>query len=469
MLSYVPFAVLALIASIVAFSPCASGDRPPGVQMRNSLWGWCAGALVAVVGFAVFRHVEPLGERLTPSLWAGLLTPLAVMACSWRMGGQGLAYRVVSIGWPALALAWGVVPQKDVLGLSLSVLVASASLCVLGMALFGCERGLDAMLVLFAGATLAFLGSFVQERHEVWSTPLAGALLAGTFAVGLKLEARKVPSAWVTGLGVVLLLPLGYFLATRVVWVGDFALLAAAGVGAAVLAAWMLPEHKRADAFRFVLVAVVFLSLATLAFSLRRGFGMATVGCFAVIAATMIGSRQAVLAASPLLGLGLFRAIREMHPDATRALDIGQHYALIGILLGAMMVMAGFTFAAQSPESALRRLAMGVAVLMAVVLAPVGLIVLLGSKGSVGLLIGLFLGPVLLGMSGHKAMGSWVWTLPMASVLGLALGPLEQAAEWTRTEKLPWVGWLAVAVAALCVVAWLLRGVTPTAPEEAKA
>ena len=173
---------------------------------------------------------------------------------------------------------------------------------------------------------------------------------------------------------------------------------------------FMLPDGEN-DTTRIALAAIIAVSLATIAFGLAKATGMAVALSTMTLLFLGVGNRLAALSIGPLFGLVFYRVLKEIDLHATKALDIGQHYALIGVLLGAVIPLLPADWAIGSKfKNGMRSLLWTVLILG----APIFIAVMLGEKGSIGFVGGLGLAGLCQALRGQKSL------LPLAIIPGLA-------------------------------------------------
>lgn len=289
---------------------------------------------------------------------------------------------------------------------------------------------------------------------------VAGVLAAAAAELVRRQKGAAVASTVGAALGMAALFAGGaMLLAQRYLYAQSVGNLAAAAVGAALIVHWLLSTQDSDESgLRFTLASVVWVAMATLAFGIDRGFGMSVALLAAGALLAAVGSLRGLLSLGPVVGLVLYRVFRETHTDSSRAFDIGQHYAIIGLLLGVLLPLA---FAAWLPRTSASSGRHSVATLLAAMLflgLPLASAVFLGAKGAVGLLVGLGAASFVEGFRGAArpivlALGG----LASASLL-VGYAWLEPWLDLARDEKLPLLGWIVgIGLAVAIVIALLGR------------
>lgn len=228
----------------------------------------------------------------------------------------------------------------------------------------------------------------------------------------------------------------------------ELGILFVAGVAIGALCCWA--SGTGSSVASTGLQALLWLAAATYAFSVARGLGMAVIGFAGISAATLGGSATVVAAATPVLGLAAFRAFRDLSPDLSRAFDIGQHYALIGLLVGVVTVAGLLEWYKVGPQKSVwARLSVGAMVSLVIV----GALGILGPKGGVGLLIGFGLGPLFaaIGKVGVRGAFGLASAGMSATMIGYpAVAPLQ---DWTTDRKMNMAIAIGIAILVLAGIA----------------
>lgn len=451
MTTLLPFVALAL-ALLAAFATRRATDR----KIWNPIaWRSLVGALVllAVLTAAAWQL---RGATDAVSTFEGVV--LGMCAAFIALGLNGGPAASLALGVAAAAGAkWSVstgsfLQDAVLIGASLAALAAWTE----GDEAPGAICSLGALL-----ATVADQLGAATSREEPYASAgvvlVLGAVLIGIAVILISQSLSTATFRKIAPVVAVLFAAWGAVCCTRYMHLegGPVSLFMAVVVAFAVHK--MLPPTNPSDPLRSGVAALLWLGLATVSFGLAKSLGMALALGLAAAMLCMLDNRRALLTLGPLVGLVLYRTFREAHPDISRALDIGQHYALVGLITGAVLPLL--------PSDWLRtgRSAAG-ATLWGVLLVglPAVLSLVLGAKGAVGFVAGLGLA---LWIESFRAEAS---VLPVALSAGIA-GLLFATYGWTaslgalsRDDKLKFFVWTSVVVA---VVAMALAAIRYRAPK----
>lgn len=364
------------MAALAAAACAAAGLFFDGPVRTALLAGACGAALGGVASLG--------GRGLAGTAFGGALAGLGLGLAGWLLPADQSTHASV-------ALATGAA-----LGGGLGALTGSASVAVWSLVGIG----------LMGGAALGLERIGGPPTQAAWLLMAAAAApLLASFAEPKEGESR--PPAFV---GLVILLALSSLLVPA-----HTAILAVAALGVGVVA-WSM--GGRPGGVPVALALAVWVGLATFAFAEARGLGMALVGVVAVAGLASAPSPSARLTLGPLLALAAYRLFREVYPDTSRALDIGQHYAILGIVVGVAIVLGAADWA-RTQERAFKSAAAGVVVAI-LTLGCVGVaIVMLGAKGAVGLMVGFGLAPAVEAFRGERNPAGLVVA---CGALGAAIG-----------------------------------------------
>lgn len=476
-------------------------------------WISLAIALIAVVArdgvsFQVSRRRQeaPAGAFIVLVVLVGL-----AMLAGWKYpdfaNGLVPALTGFGIGILLVVVAYGIglFPSQAAAGRSAPIAMAAAAVCFAGW--YG-DKGTLAMV--FGAASAGWLlsvGKAVESnpwamRAAIMAGSIVGANFLGTQALGGDAgPAAGTILALMASLAGILGGVCGLFFGKKsgahiatfvaaliavILWVGGATLLTRQGMllshtpyllgGAAILGAivhWLIPEDLASTTVRTLLGAVLWVAAATIAFGYEKGFGMAVALVGGAGMLLLIGNRRALLSLGPLAALVLYRVFRTGHPDASEAFDIGQHYAMIGVLLGAMLpIMAQEWLRVTSKKAGGAVLLAGGLWILLLAAAPIPVAVGLSDKGIVGYMVGLGLAPVLEGARGERATHSLALTLGLSAAMTLLYDWLSPHLNIDRHGKLIALAWiLGVFVVAGFLIAALSSGSEEKVkqPEQAQA
>jgi hypothetical protein len=407
-----------LVALLGAYAANRFGDA--GTKLSNSVGLLVGSILVLLSAYAPKRR-----EAETAYMGLGV-TGVALMVCLWpdQIRTSGLAL-MAGFGFAALTLG-----------------DEAASLTAVGGSLI-------------AAATV--LGRYGSDEpsytHAGIAIGLGVCLLGILWQASQRLKAPGKP--WTAIVIRILAVGLAFVVGSRYLGLHDAWVSMALGVAAGVAVWAITPAEDVVDPGRSVVATVIWIGLGTLAFGLARGYGMALALALAGGIHLILGEKRSLTTCGPLLGLVLYRIFREAHLDASRALDLGQHYALIGLAIGAALPLLPERWWATKPDNVALQSLGGFLWTLVWAAAPFLAALLLGPKGVVGFVVGvgfssLFtvsgLAPSLLPLAAAAAAGS---------LSSLTFGWLEGLTDLTRDEKLHWV---LIAVVPMSLVVLTLAG-----------
>ena len=336
------------------------------------------------------------------SIWQGGLTTYAQLAALVGVGLSALVIRSATLG--RLSVILTALVAADALGRAASV---------------GIGIGHAGSVVAVSFALVTFAVGFIKVWPTTWLKSLICGLAAGV---------------------------LGYLIAERVVHLHESAI--CAGLGA--LVAWISDlalDSEETGVGRRTLVGVMWIAVSTVCFGFAHGFGIAI--CLAVGGAyfAMVQCDAGLLCLGPALGLAIVRVLRELHPDASRALDLGQHYAIVGLAVG-LAVPLLVNEIGGTKKSGLSGIGWAILAMM----VPAISLTLTGAKGAYGLVVGLGLASLFSFANSKERL------LPVA--IGSAVGAISileygWLSDWfskSRNDKLHLAVWLVGA----CIVGILL-------------
>lgn len=464
---WVPWIALALAVFAVVAGRNRATQEPESKKLgmaAHMAGGLCLalGIALAIAGFSQ--------QNIQPSAWHAGLGALMGLAFAALLGFVGSRFDSVHqnrLGPAALGLAaMGLtllfppefrpaLPLGAVLGMgagawilaftpthwpSVATLSASAALAVNALGQYsGGDTLSGAGVLLGAGVVLAMLVAHFVFPPKDGHGPQPLSLLVGGVAAAA--------AVWL--------------LASNAMGQPTLAQAAVAGVAVGLVSVWLVPKESNDDHLGLAITFVTGLGLATFAFGVGKGFGMAGALLGAWLVTLIAGNGRAAAGLAPLAGLVVYRLMREMHPDASKALDIGQHYGLVGLMVGLSIPLLAMAWFKRQGESEPRKTAMG-ALLWAIVLLviPVAGAIVLGAKGYVGLMAGVGIGGAVAALAGYASEKSLALAMSLSAGLAVQYAWLQTRLDLTRDEKVQALGLSAaiLVILGLAIAALSRRG-----------
>ena len=437
--------VMALLCGLLSTVP--KGVKRFCVPNLWSIVGYAA-LLIAADCIAIkFGHIDDRRAIIFCTATGGGVAILAAIlgelsfgvGASLAVSGACMAHLVRADAFPAVGLAYAFAVSMSVLFFPsrLTTLTAAIVGAIIPMADYlgkaqwaGAQRAIIgvALGLALCAATVIFLGF---QRAVPRSFGKMGAVLATILGAAAGYAVAK----WSIG--------------------GDLWIIVGVSAIACLVVHWLIPPDAEPIPLRIGIATVIWLSLGTIGFSLLKGFGISAAMVEAIFVLALLGNGRAILTTGPALGLVAFRVLREASPDFSKAFDIGQHYGITAVVIGAILPCLFWDWRTQQRSEkpildSIGNLLWG----FILVSLPVLSIVVLGAKGSSGVVVGLGLSGFILMSRGCKSV------LPLAAAMGAAIANTA-AVDWvgeslslSRGEKLHsfgyWTG--AVAIAAIGIV-----------------
>lgn len=325
---------LGVLANLLGLAALVVFRATPEVDRMPALVGLVLGGLACVLGS--WGGGPAFGVAAASALH--LLPPTALPTAGLALiAGTGLG--ALTVGGEVSALAAVLVVAADNLGMRHSALPGSAFV--------GSQVGLGLAIGAYVWRSSPKIGA-------IWGAVLVG-VIAALGAVGV---IREQPLTICVGIGAV------------------------AGI---VLQLLMADEESESS--RVGLAAVIGVGLATVAFGLGKGVGLALATLTAVGVLLAVENRRAVLALGPLVGLTLYRVLREAGTGATRALEINQNYTILALVIGLALPLLPVDWLRMRVRAvhAAGTLLWGI---VAIAAAPL-VVTAFGMRGGVGFVVGL--------------------------------------------------------------------------------
>ncbi|HJP83931.1 MAG TPA: hypothetical protein VJ835_10545 [Fimbriimonadaceae bacterium] len=314
-------------------------------------------------------------------------------------------------------------------------------------------------LITAALVALCFAADFMGAQ-AIETTPagmtgtLFGLATAVSSMLGMLVSRPKADrSSGVGGyLGVGILLILGYVVGSRLVESREAWMIFDGAVLVGLVLNTLIRPDGSNDSFSFLIGTVIWIAIATLAFSFFKGFGIAIAAVGAGASLLMLENGRALQSAGPLIGLAFYRVLRESHPDTVRALDLGQHYAVIGMAFGMLAALFPTEWVqrrwSESLTSGFGRLIWS----FILALIPVAMAVVLGAKGIVGFVAGLGFAAFVDGLRGGSSILPIALTGGLGALVAVSYNWFTKLLDLTREEKqiaFYWIAGVALGLGAL--------------------
>lgn len=430
----VTLVVLGLISALVR----------PGASI-NSLVPGILGAAIAIG--LIFFNKEP---KVATQIAVGLgFAALWLSALRGHPGGPGLWLSGVAVG---VASGSFLVQGPSEVPLAMLRPVAASAAALLGIAAFFRSLPEASKGAIFAfpvaaiatGVTSSLTGATEVEALKILGPGIGVAVvivgLIASFAKNREVSDFLIVPA-ISGAALY-----GYITTqskvqelTLIAVVAAFAAALCVGVARSTFSRWAT-----------LMSAVVALALANVAFTEGRGHGVALIMVFLLAVAGVLGEWKVMAGMTAGAAIGVLRAVRYAYPDTTSTLDMGNHYALMGVVFGFALVAVAVEIARNDWRTTW---ASGFAGLLIVP----GLCLYLGSKGAVGMVVGMALAGALAFNAHRHALAAAACGLTGTGVVLASFGWVSPLLTGPRDERLKWLGYLLVPAALLVVVGFGLN------------
>lgn len=413
---------------------------------------WIGAFAIVVIAVLLSRHFGSPSQASTISVGAliGAVT-IGLAAVLESFGAQGAALLALA---GAAGAVTSLVAQKD---LSNAVLSETAIATLAALAI-GARA---TMIVSIAMAALSFsqiLGTYAnssftyQSSGEMFMLALALLGVAGQIVQRFgKLDAKVwIPVSVVLALGIVYGCSAKQ-LAGDIVWKPLLLAVLAAAI------AHFSFSNEETGSFSAVLLSVIWIGLATVAFGVSKGFGITLVLVVSLSLLILWNSDKPILSAGPLLALALHRVFRELHPGISAAIDIDEHYALIGFSVGVLIPLLPGEWLERAKGVAASRTASGLLLWEILGLATPALLALfLAPKGLLGFVTGLGFCGLLALFKGRGSLTALIVAAGLGAVSVIEYGWVEGLSQMTRSDKIHWFEYCSAGLALAAVLLYFL-------------
>jgi hypothetical protein len=402
--------LLALVLAVLAaLFPFKRDDQPPP-GWRGRIAGTRSGSLLTAIAILIFGGATMVwptifhhGKTDALALIFGAL--VAIVAATADSKSEAFAFGIAVFGASLLHLdlfSAGEVATAQV------AFVAGAFIAA--FATGGLRPTLNGGYLCALSAIFVVAVDFLGRMNAVTSVSAASAglylglaFLASSVICGL--VAKFAKSALVSGgIGFIAIVLLGYFGCYQFLANTTLANLWLGGAVVGGVIHLMLNGDAEAEPFRIVLATIIWLAAATVAFSMALGYGMAVSMLGGASVLFLFGNLRGLMTMSVAASVLVYRLFREIYPGDAKAPDIGQHYTMIGIAMGALLPLLPIEWGRTRDLTGWKS-KVAVALWLLILLGlPVPAAVLLGSKGAIGMVIGLSFAAVIEGIRGSVSL-----------------------------------------------------------------
>jgi hypothetical protein len=421
---------LPLVAAVLALIAAFISDPLETEEGKDSSWGllvWI-GVLIAAAFIAVIAASSYSSQHWYAACGFGAGAVASWLAGRFKGGwALGLALGAMAAGFAN----WVPIPNREFVQLGL---VAGGAVGSWLAIVFGARNSSSIFTIGVAGAVgVDFLAKTLPNPNGATLGTLLLVLAAAACLLPRLVKASAVTSV---ALGFVILAVGAFVVGQQVMGVQNIWILYLAGLLAGLASFWFLPDREDAPV-PTLLAVILAIGLATVAFGLQRGAGMALSLLGAISALALLRHPRGLLAFAPLAALVFYRVFRENHTAAARALDIGQHYALIGLALGLVLPLIAIEWwrARTASEPARLQIA-GVLWVVMLLAAPIAVGIVMGSKGVVGLVAGVGFAGVVELLRGGRSLQSLSLALGLSAATTAVYGWMGDLAQLSREEKM---------------------------------
>lgn len=381
-------ALVGLVVAILILGGIAFKFDQPNHRM-GSVIGLAVGALAIVLAEVLGGKVAPIGVAVSSVTLLHFLPP-------------------------------GLLPSSQY---ALIIGAAVASLALAG------SVGTTAALTI----TACVAGDYFGAGHKNVPASIDSGVVLGISALAGMILSHILPAKFhsarplVTGLIVV---GGGFALSQRI---SETHLAMAIGVAAlaAVVICYLIPNEER-DVFRLIVAGIMTVTVATIGYAFYRNAGIsaALITLFAVF--LVAGNRTAILASSMVLGLVMMRLLQKADPGYTQSLDIGQHFILLGLFLGATVPILPLLV---TPPKDIKASVVSLLWVLTLTLICVFILVMLGHRGVNGFVAGLGLAGVVVALKQEQNLMPMAVGPGMVGILVFLLDKFDAWTDFNRDEK----------------------------------
>ncbi|MCE9558067.1 MAG: hypothetical protein K8R88_03880 [Armatimonadetes bacterium] len=404
--------ILALVAFLLS-----RADVAALADGKASLLGVAAG-LITLAGFSVLPKSARMGWLIglgcaivgTTFLKSPILADFRWLQLGF-LGGVGLGQVLLQVRSGSWMLLGSIVAvglnfyTKEVDGLGLNFAVTTT-----------------AAAIFFAGFVAAFISKIAPSKNAELTT------LFG----------------WLVTLGIAIL-AIPRLLAMHTVW--QAALL---GVAAALVTCWLIREDEPQMGTFTLASATLWFGCSTLVTGFDRVLGLPILLATGLATCLILDRKQAAIAMSPLVAILFFRLFRLADPEALRTIDLGQNYVLGGLIVG--ILLSSITYEVSKTARGVAAALAGISLATLAVAA----VILMGGKGSLGLIIGASLTPLFIVLNERRTLVPFASGLAVAGWVAATHPMSVQLASLDKSDKTQLLVKFFVVAAIAATAAWFV-------------
>jgi hypothetical protein len=410
----------------------------------HGLFHLALGTIVGSLALWATHLVDSEDQRPWRPAYAIVFATAAVALTHWfkellgiEMSQYGVIIGAVLMAFTLSVGKEGVIQQTAVLGSIIAgVLVACDNI---GRQV-GPHSAAQAGLLLGLSAAIATVGSTILLKRDTEN------------------DSASKRFAWTAAVAIIIVAG-GFLAAKYIVFRNEISWMVVGGVVIALVTHWLLSENA-SNTLRYGIAAATWIAGATLAFAEIRVIGMTVFMVSGVMMLVALQNSKVILSMGPVIGLVFYRLFREAYPEASRGLDLGQHYAMIGLISGLLLTLIAVEWLQLSHERMWGKglFAAGIWIILLIAIPIVGTL-LLGPKGVTGYIVGLGMAALIEGFKDAPNITVASIGIGLASLMAALYRWVLEFHSMTRTEKIAIVGRYALDIIALAVLLMVLSSV----------
>lgn len=420
-----PFLILAGIVGLFVFAGLTTMNSKPEV-MPIAL-GFGVGALASGFGYALGLTKWQAG--------AGKAAPLGLAAATLAIlpslpKAPSAMSAVVGAGIAAWLLSFGQDEEKNPWAIRTTI-----------------AMGAGGVLNAIAGPALVPLN---------WAQ--AGSWLLIAFSV-VVLLCSPLPAGWIRPTFGALILALSGWLIGEKLFLMDNMWMLTGGAAIVGLVVHSMLSGPEITSVRLILASLIWVAVATGAFGIEQGFGMAVALLVGFSVLVLADNRPGLLTLGPLAALVMFRVFFQEHSQTVKHFEVGQHYSIVGLLIGlALPALATEWLRSSAGRTKFFGNFASAAWVLAFAVVPAGVAVLFDSTGLVGFLIGLGIASVVEAARASRSGQTVSLAVTLSAFVALSYQWIEPLMGQEKDDKTKALAWILGAVFVIGIAIAVLGG-----------